>query len=196
MASSNSKRIPIAILVILAVAAAGYVIGSQGAKWVRDRKAEQYRAESTAAAVAQMNDTLRVGNQLPDNEFHNLRGGTSKLSDLVGKGAVIAYLRSSCGKCRQEMQQLARGVQGERQSRVIILSDSDPQSILDLADELKLTCPLLLDYKSQYRKRLGIWVFPFNIIVNDSMVIENMIADCIRSREFAEFTRNGVDGQH
>jgi hypothetical protein len=77
-------------LEILAVAAAGYVIGSQGVKWVRDRKAKQYRAESTAAAVAQMNDTLRVGNQLPDHEFHNLRGGTCKLSDLVEQGAVAA----------------------------------------------------------------------------------------------------------
>lgn len=196
MALLNPRRMFIASFVILGSGIFGYLIGGQGAKWARESKAAHYRVESTAAAVARMNDTIRVGNRLPDHEFHNLRGGTSKLSDLVGEGAIVAYLRSSCGKCRKEMEEIGKGVPGERQSGVIIISDSDPQSMLDLSDELILSCPLLLDYDSQYRKKLGIWVFPFNIIVNDSLVIENMIADYIRSIEFAEIVGNSRDNQH
>ncbi len=190
MALSNPTKAFIAFFVILGAGILGYVIGSQGAKWAQERKITQYRTASTAAAVARMNDTLRDGNQLPDNEFHNLRGGTSKLSDLVQGGAIVAYLRSDCGKCKLEMKELSEGVRGDEQSSVIIISDSDPGSVLQLADELGLTWPLLLDYESQYRKRLGIFVFPFNIIVDDSLLIRKMIADYIRSDELEDIVQS------
>ncbi len=186
MALSNPTKAFIAFFVILGAGILGYVIGSQGAKWTQERKITQYRTASTAAAVARMNDSIRVGNRLPDGEFRNLRGGKNRLSELARSGAVIAYLRSNCGKCRQEMRELSKTLQGGEQPLVIVISDSDPESILQLADEFGLTCPLLVDSESQYRNRLGIWVFPFNIIVKDSLLIENMIADYIRSKEFAE----------
>jgi peroxiredoxin len=189
-ASMNPKRMFIAFSIILGAGIPGYVIGTQGAGWAQEKRAAQYRAKSTIAAVSRMNDTIRAGNRLPDHEFHNLRGGTSKLSDLVGEGAIVAYLRSSCGKCRKEMEDFGKGAQGERQSGVIIISDSDPQSMLDLAGDLELSCPLLFDSEGQYRERLGVWVFPFNIIVNDSMLIENMMADYIRADEFAQLVQD------
>ncbi len=114
-------------------------------------------------------------------------GGSSWLSGLAGPRTVIAYLRNPCGNCKRELHHLTETASADsNQSYFILISDSDPDMIFQLADEFGLTCPLLYDYQSGYRDRIGIWTFPFNIVVNDSLGIEDIIAGYIRSDEFRE----------
>lgn len=184
-----------AVIVIMAVI--GYALGSFGADWMRESKFQKERQNKKDFALARLERFVRVGNHLPDHEFHNINGGTSLLSDIIGPRKVIAYLRIGCGSCRLELEYFKEATtQCGNQSFFVIISDSDPEKLLEMRTEFSLTCPVLYDMGSAFKEKLGICVFPFNLIVDDSLKIRDMIVSYIRSDEFVEINRLNGDNQH
>ena len=194
MKAKSRPRIPeiiTAFAVIMIMAVIGYALGSYGAEWVRESRFQTERKEKTEAVLARMEEFVRIGNRLPDHEFHDINGNSVRLREIIKSQTVIAYLRNPCGNCRNELFHLNRATaEAGDQSFFVLISDSESDMLMRLKREFDLTGVILRDTGSIYRKKLGIFTFPFNIIVDDSLIIKDLIAGYIRSDEFRAIMEN------
>ncbi|MFH1686197.1 MAG: redoxin domain-containing protein [bacterium] len=169
-------------VVVTAVVAAG--LGVVGAKAWRSYRFDAVRAEQTQKTLDHMG-TIEIGGRLPDNDFEDLEGNRVRLSTLVREGAVLSFFRSNCGHCLDELDSLRSITRDSADfSRVILISHEDRLDLKQAAADLDIRCPILWDRDNAYAGKLRVTTQPFNVVVDSSLTIIEVLAGAMMPKDF------------
>ena len=122
-------------------------------------------------------------------------GKTVKLSDFKGKKVYINMWTSWCGPCMREIPELEKTYQKLKDNKdIVFLSMTSPNDsefknqspqdkskdvILNKANELGVTYPVLFDVNDRFIINYAIRSFPTHIFINSDGTIGNRIAGAV-----------------
>lgn len=179
------------ITILLTVACAIMLgVGASGL-WAELRRSEymQNRELKTESLLQQMHD-LRVGDKLPDHIFEDLGRNPVRLTEVIDGRSVITFILPDCPACSEQIEELQGVVKSRSDIRhFVFLSSSNPRLLEDEWNEIGGNLTVLYDHKSVYQSMFGVFSFPFNIVINEKGVIEQLISGNMLSEEFAEIIR-------
>jgi len=155
-----------------------YVLGTQSAglldKWQMSQNAEQYRSKATAqtAAILRKMGTIKVGDTLSNFAFEDIDGELHLLNEILTDKTLITYMKPDCDGCLVELERLRTAANGpEDYKQVLIISSANPLHLHKLREDYGLGCLMLYDEERFLRSALGIYTYPFNLVVNRDRVI-------------------------
>ncbi len=112
---------------------------------------------------------LRVGEIAPDFTLPLMGGGEVRLWSLRGKPVFLNFWASWCGPCRQEMPEIQKLYQAEK-DKVHFLAvnvEEPPQVVEGFIREIGFTVPVLLDAEGKvFYEQLGLRAFPTSIFLD------------------------------
>ena len=140
------------VIIVLCV-----VVGITALLLVGKHGSRQPQANTTAVAGGQVADTSAVapgagdprkGSAAPDFALKNLSDGKSiQLSSLRGKAVMVNFWATYCGPCKIEMpwlEELHKKYEPQGlQILGVAMDDSDEKPILDFAQKMGVTYPIL-----------------------------------------------------
>jgi len=180
---SKTKRASLFVLAIIVTIGVAYVLGVAAAGIVQKYRMKKYRAEKTEEILEQMGSGLTIGGALPDVDLEQLDGTPIKLSQAVAGKALIGFVSPDCGACKIAMERISETVTEPDRDEFVLISDADPMTLAYLRDSLNLHCQLLYDRDGNYKLQLGVFTFPFNLVVSKQLVIEDIIAGAPETNE-------------
>jgi cytochrome c biogenesis protein CcmG/thiol:disulfide interchange protein DsbE len=135
-----------------------------------------------------------VGQPAPDFGLKALDGSQVRLSDLRGKPVLINFWASWCGPCRQEMPVIEKAYQAQKGNGFHVLAVNDTyqdnvDDVRQLANELGVSFPVLLDEQGQVTEMYHVFGLPSSFFVDDQGIIravhtgpltESMLADYLK----------------
>ena len=162
---------------ILLALALGSVIRSHTSVPATDTSDEQHRM--TAEILEKIN-TIEVGASLPDHLLADLRQEQVLLSNLVDQKTLIVFFDPDCGGCRVEMENLSQVLPLlPEDPPLIMISTADPNLIEDVRLEFGLPDSFLYDSDGEFTHSLELLAYPFNVIVDENMVVQDVIAGAL-----------------
>jgi peroxiredoxin len=178
--------------VVLVTVALAYVLGSQTGNLLADRRerdARFVRTQQTEELLDQMG-TIQVGNTLPDHTFQGLDRQYHRLSDLLQDHTLISIFDYHCDNCLKELQQYMKVVRDSNQAKhIVLISGSNPLQLIELRDTYSIPFRILYDEDAMFLTNHNITTFPFNIVVNRSMQIEQIAAGSLMEDEIRQLWR-------
>jgi len=109
------------------------------------------------------------GRVAPDFELTLLDGTAFKLQEAVGRQVVVLnFFATWCKPCREEMPELQRYQQANREKGVIVIGiDAEERSTMvkAFADELRLTFPIGIDESGDLLALYDVSSFPTTIVI-------------------------------
>jgi peroxiredoxin len=186
MAMSRFHRISLFIVAVIVTIGVAYILGVAAAGIVQDYRAKKWRAEKTKEVLEQMGSGLAVGVPLPDVELEDMTENPVKLSQVVGPRSMVSFVSPDCGACKIAMERLKKIASDREQTCFIMISSSDPIELTSLRDSLGLNCIWLYDRDNEYGHELGVFSFPFNVTVNKSLIIEDVILGAPEEGQFED----------
>lgn len=109
------------------------------------------------------------GRLAPDFELPLLDGGTFKLSDRIGRHAIVLnFFATWCGPCRAEMPELQRyqaAHAGDGMLLVGIDAEEKHTVVERFAQELGLTFPIGIDGSGELLRLYGVTAFPSTVVI-------------------------------
>lgn len=171
-----------------------YFFGTQSADWMKDwhegRYADKYRAgaaEQTAAILRKMG-TIEVGDTLPNFPLEDIDGKLHLLSELVTDKTLITYLKPDCDACLDELESLRSVATSQNDyDHVILITSANPMHMQRIRKNYGLGCVILYDDERQFGAAFKIQGFPFNLIVDDSRVIQSIHVNVLLRADYEHF---------
>lgn len=160
-------------------------------KTQREQDLQSLNERMTQAVLRRMS-TLRIGSRLADAELFALDGTQTRLSSLVkGRDKVwIELIEPNCEACLQNISllrtQLRDTADGEH---FLFISGCQPEYLNDLREMAKLPSEFLIDQDRQWIGQYSINAFPFHILVNEDLVIEDIAIGLMSEERIALATR-------
>lgn len=176
MPISKFQRISLFVVAIIVTVGVAYVLGVAAAGIVQKYRMKKFRAEKTQEILEQMGSGLDVGVPLPDVELEELDGNSIRLSEAVGARSLVSFISPDCGACKIALERISATVSESDRAGFVLISDTDPANLSHIQDSLNLHCRLIYDRGGEYKNRLGVFTFPFNVVVDKELVIEDIIA--------------------
>jgi peroxiredoxin len=105
----------------------------------------------------------------PDFTLPTLGGPNLRLQEQRGRVVMINFWASWCGPCRDEMPQLARLYDKYRASGFTVLAvniDEDPHKAANVAQQLGMRFPVLLDTGKQVSRLYDLSAMPSTVLVD------------------------------
>lgn len=183
MPISKFQRASLFVVAIIVTIGVAYVLGVAAAGIVQKYRMKKFRAEKTGEILEQMGSGLAIGVPLPDVDLEELNGNPVKLSEAVGDKSLVSFISPDCGACKITLERIAEIVAERDRAGFVLISDTDPRMLTQLRDSLSLQCRLLYDPGGEYKLQLGVYSFPFNVVVDRSLVIEEVIAGAPETSE-------------
>jgi len=187
-------RLPKAVVMIVAIlvtVGVAYILGVSAAGLVQKAWVKKSQAEETESILKQMGSNLAVGVALPDAELEDLDGNPVRLGEVTHEKSLVAFVSPDCGACKIQLQRYNKNVPSPAdQSHFIVISDADPAELISLRDEYSLSCIFLVDLKGTYKSKLGVFTFPFNLVVTKALVIDNIIPGVPEPDELEQVVRS------
>jgi len=193
MPISKLQRASLFVVAVIVTIGVAYVLGVGAAGIVQKYRMKKYRAEKTQEILEQMGSGLAIGVPLPDVDLEELNGNPVKLSQAVGDKSLVSFISPDCGACKITLGRIAETAGEQDRGGFVLISDADPATLSRLQDSLNLQCRFLYDRGGDYKLQLGVYTFPFNVVVNKSLVIEEIIAGAPETGELEaiiEFNRS------
>lgn len=172
----NIKKTAFVIILTIITAGAAYFIGVEASQYYHEEKIIENRTQWTEQILEQMPD-LRIGDKLPDFQFENLDFESVSLSSVIKGKTVLAIIDPNCHSCIEDIEILIKTAKtDEAFSRFVFISSGNPRYLMDLRDEYNLKSPILYDHERMLMNQFQIKMFPFHIVINKDMIIEEVIA--------------------
>jgi peroxiredoxin len=191
---TKTRRVLLFIAAVILTVAVAYILGVAAAGIVQKVQAGKLKAERTQQILEQMGSNLGVGVTLPDANLEDLNGNPVQLSQVVESKSLVAIFSPDCSYCGLQIQRIIEAAIDELdQTNFILISDADPMQLTDMRDSLNTHCRIFYDRDGEYKSQLGVTSFPFNFVVDQSLVIEEIIAgtpELDEIREIMTFNRN------
>jgi peroxiredoxin len=174
---SKLRRAVIFVAAILATIAVAYILGVAAAGFVQKAREKKTRAEQTQVLLDKMGSGLGVGVTLPDAHLEDINGQLVDLSDIVCERSLVGFVSTGCGFCKIEVERFNElGPDPDQQQCLILISDAPPADLLAFREENKIQCQLYYDPDGTFQAALGVFTFPFNMIVDQNLTIQEIIA--------------------
>jgi peroxiredoxin len=172
----KGRRTVVFVVAILTTIGVAYVLGVTAAGILQKHRARQYRQETTKQTLEKMGTGIKVGAKLPDAELQDTDGNAIDLRTVVGPRSMISFISPDCGACKAQLELFKRELSDPaQQSRFILISGSNPSELGGLQSEYCPGCRILVDPQSEYILRLNVISFPFNVVVDQTMTIADII---------------------
>ncbi|MDZ4724425.1 MAG: redoxin domain-containing protein [candidate division Zixibacteria bacterium] len=168
---------------------AGYFIGNEVDRYRSQRRTAELRekAGSHEVQILARMKTIEIGAPLSDFDVTLIDGTRTTLLALVDQSKLITYFEYGCDACVAELSELGQALQdGLPKESVILISYDDPSTLERLRKEFGLDCPIVWDSGSILNEALNIYSYPFNIVVNDSGRIEEVIINQLHKEDFED----------
>lgn len=170
------RRAVVFVVAIVATITVAYILGVAAAGIVQKVRDKKTRAEQTQSLLDKMGSGLAVGVKLPDAHLEDLDGQFVDLSELLCDRTLVGFVSPGCGFCKSEIELFNEIAADAQQQRCLILiSDAAPMDLVAFRDEFKIQCHLLYDPDGAYKSALGVFTFPFNLIVDNTLTIQEII---------------------
>lgn len=101
-------------------------------------------------------EELAPGAMAPDFTLKSLNGDNLRLKEQRGDVVVVHFFANWCSQCRQEMAQLQKLSEQLHAAGLTVFAvsmDEDPQNSREVAGDLELSYPVLLDTKKSVGER-------------------------------------------
>lgn len=188
----NFKRVGFAILLVSLTVCAAFILGTQAGNYANSQKTDKYveRRDEKRAEILKQMGTVQVGDILPNPVFIDLDGDEVHLQDIVDERTIVMYFEPDCQVCEDEIETIVQQVSGEQESRrFVLISAGDPARLMKLRDDYGLRSPILYDEDGFFAKRLKVFTFPFNLVVDKHLVIVDILTGGLTPDEVIRFAR-------
>jgi peroxiredoxin len=164
-------------LTIVATSAIAYAVGVYAAGVIATARMEASQRQMRANIISNLRDGIEIGQPLPDTEFISMTGKFVRLSQLVTRRTMIAYISPSCPHCLALIDSIAAVTAGRGETGgFILISSGDPDDLGKLKQDHGLKIPVLRDQAGEYNRiHLGVNSVPFCIVVDGSLIIQDLI---------------------
>jgi thioredoxin-related protein len=111
------------------------------------------------------NGDTKIGETIPEFSLKDLRGREWTAKDFQNRKTLVTFWSSSCGYCKQMMEELQNWdrTKGADAPDLLVLSNSEAEAHKDF----DLESPVLLDKDFQIATKLGMAGTPSAILVNE-----------------------------
>ena len=126
------------------------------------------------AAASSQAGMPATGATAPDFTLRSNNGKNLKLSEHRGEVVMINFWATWCGPCRQEMPELERLYQKYRKAGFVLLGisvDDKPEAARTMAQQLKVTFPVLFDDRKQASRRYDVDAMPSTLLVDRNGIV-------------------------
>lgn len=136
----------------------------------------------------------------------DIDGNDVKLSDFKGKKIYINIWASWCGPCIREIPELEKVYQEIKNNEDIVFisitspsdaafenmnpADETKKVILDKANELGVTYPVLFDFQDKVFTKYSVRAFPTHIFINSDGTINAQIPGMMNEKTLSEHIKN------
>lgn len=136
----------------------------------------------------------------------DIDGNDVKLSDFKGKKIYINIWASWCGPCIREIPELEKVYQEIKNNEDIVFisitspsdaafenmnsADETKKVILDKANELGVTYPVLFDFQDKVFTNYSVRAFPTHIFINSDGTINAQIPGMMNEKTLSEYIKN------
>ena len=126
---------------------------------------------ATAAGFASPLVSAAVATQAaaPDFTLKSMNGPNLRLAEQRGRVVMVNFWATWCGPCRQELPQLNRLYEKYRSAGLVVLGvnlDDDQRKANDLAGQLGLKFPVLLDTDKAVSRLYGVSAMPSTLLID------------------------------
>ncbi len=134
-----------------------------------------------------------IGRVAPDFVLDNVKGGQMRLIQNRGKVVLLRFWSDWCINCKLEMSELELSYrkltdQGFEVLAVYVKPENE-SSVIHLAQELKLTFPVLIDKDGKLASEYGVARLPTNFIIDKKGIIrEKVIGEGLNRKELLKLT--------
>ena len=126
----------------------------------QDTQTVMQQATADLGASGILDQTLKVGDTIPDFALPNATGQTVNIRDLLAQGpVVIAFYRGGwCPYCNLELKALQNALASiqETGATLVAISPETPDNSLTTQEKNALTFPVLSDVDNQVARQFGL----------------------------------------
>ncbi len=122
-----------------------------------------------ASASGAANAAAAPASDAPDFTLSSLNGPNLRLQEQRGRVVMINFWATWCGPCRVEMPHLAKLYDKYRSAGFTVLAvniDEDPHKAANLAKQLGMKFPVLLDSEKKVSRLYDLSTMPSTILVD------------------------------
>lgn len=123
---------------------------------------------------------LKKGNEAPDFSLTTSDGKTVKLSDFRGKKVLLNFWATWCPPCRQEIPDMVKYYEANKDKNMIILgvnltqAEKDPTTVPQFLKDNGITYPVLLDTKGIVADQFQVSGIPTSYFIDSKGVIRQV----------------------
>ncbi len=192
---SVSKYLLATVIVILV----GYFSALKVGAYINNKRleqkqqaVEQKKKDFTDALLAHM-QSLNIGDTLPDHRFEDLYRRPVYLSSLVQGQTILIFFDPYCENCNEEMNTVNRTLSTTREYECFIfISGGNPRLIEEMPALSELKSPVLYDHNREYINRFKIFTFPFNVVIDKNLVIQEIYGETLTPDEIKRIIKNHI----
>jgi peroxiredoxin len=124
-----------------------------------------------------------VGHPAPDFTLDTLNGETLTLSDLKGRPVILNFWATWCGPCRAEAPALESASRLIGNAGVIlgVNVQEDPLRVLDFAEQLGLTYPIVFDRDASIAKLYRVRAYPTTYFIDSQGIIAELYTGALNA---------------
>ena len=192
----KTRMVLLFVTAVIAVAAVGYFSAVKVGAYINNqksaerKKAKEERKEAFTQQVLKDMGTIAVGDTLPDHLFEDLYHQPVRLSEIVGKKNILSFFTPQCDHCNDEMDAVKQySSSPSHHSYFIMISPGNPRLIEEMPGLDGFHSPILYDHRAEYTSRFNIFTFPFNIIINQDLVISNIVTEPLTEEDIKKVIR-------
>src|SRR5699024_3533375 len=106
---------------------------------------------------------LQQGNTAPEFKLETMDGDTVHLSDFKGEPVIVNFWATWCPPCRAEIPDL-QNIHDAEEAVVLAVnmteSEQNEEAVVEFADELQMTFPILMDQESVVMDTYQVHAYP------------------------------------
>jgi hypothetical protein len=169
------KRLSLAIGII-GLTSLAWIGGGYGSRLLQEYERESKVQSLTEYLLNQMG-TMTIGDTLRMFPLTYLDGTPADLEAIIIGNTLIMIAHPSCGACAGEVQGLNDLIEsGVNSAQVVIIIDGEMYDVSHFMDDHKPQATVLHDAHSHYVSQYKISDTPFNLFVDDHLVIRDIVA--------------------
>ncbi|MBD3403568.1 hypothetical protein GF420_11780 [candidate division GN15 bacterium] len=93
----------------------------------------------------------------------------------------------TCESCLDEMLYIRDQIDNPEDYRhLVFITSANPRFMRDIKEETGLTAAFLYDHRAEYLSRYDVQAFPFNIIIDSSMVVLDIFGGGLTQTDLAK----------